>query len=112
MDALASLEAIVRDLMIFVAAMSALLVALLVFVARLPDAHPLKRLLTALSLRLGATLAAGALAVPLAPIPGLDALYDVGAPLALIWYWWTFFRDARRRAGASAPPPATSPRKS
>jgi hypothetical protein len=21
---------------------------------------------------------------------------DFGAPLALIWYWWTFFRNARR----------------
>src|ERR1700727_1644286 len=26
------------------------------------------------------------------PDPGLDAIVDFGAPLALIWYWWTFFR--------------------
>ena len=40
--------------------------------------------------------AAGMLIIPTVPIPGLDAVVDIGAPLALIWYWWTFFRDARR----------------
>jgi hypothetical protein len=40
---------------------------------------------------------AGMLVIPSTPIPGLDAVIDIGAPLALIWYWWTFFRDARRR---------------
>jgi hypothetical protein len=54
-----------------------------------------KRLLIALSYRLGATLAAGAVAVPLEPIPGIDTLYDVGVPIVLIWYWFKFFRDAR-----------------
>lgn len=52
--------------------------------------------LTALSYRLGATLAAGAVAIPLEPIPGIDVLYDVGVPIALIWYWYTFFKVARR----------------
>ena len=61
----------------------------------MPDSNPLKRLLTALSYRLGATLAAGAVAVPLEPIPGIDTLYDIVVPIALIWYWFTFFRDAR-----------------
>jgi hypothetical protein len=22
--------------------------------------------------------------------------YDIGVPIALIWYWFTFFRDGRR----------------
>jgi hypothetical protein len=61
----------------------------------LPDTNPLKRILTALCYRLGATLAAGAVAIPIEPIPGIDVVYDIGVPIALIWYWWTFFRDAR-----------------
>jgi hypothetical protein len=65
-------------------------------VSKLPSANPLKRLLTALCYRLGATLAAGAIAIPLEPIPGIDLAYDVAVPIALIWYWFTFFRDARR----------------
>jgi hypothetical protein len=37
-----------------------------------------------------------------APIPGLDAVADFGLPIALLWYWWTFFCDARRGGGAKA----------
>ena len=49
MDALASIEAIIRDLLIFVVAMTTLLIALLVIVSRMPDDNPLKRILVALS---------------------------------------------------------------
>ena len=92
---LATIAEIIRDLLIFVAVIAALLVALVVIVSKMPHSNPLKRLLTALSYRLGATLAAGAVAIPLEPIPGIDVLYDVGVPIVLIWYWFTFFRDAR-----------------
>ena len=64
MDALSSIEAIIRDLLIFVVAMTALLIALLVIVSRMPDDNPLKRILVALSYRVGATAAAGLLAAP------------------------------------------------
>ena len=97
---LSSIAEIIRDLLIFVVAMTALLIILVVVISKMPDSNPLKRLLTALSYRLGATLAAGAVAIPLEPIPGIDALYDIGAPIALIWYWFTFFRDARRMKSA------------
>ena len=92
MDALASIEAIIRDLLVFVVAMTALLVALLVIVSRMSNDNPLKRLLVALSYRVGATAAAGMIAIPATPIPGLDAVVDIGAPILLLWYWWTFFR--------------------
>ncbi|HXZ16460.1 MAG TPA: hypothetical protein VEH77_10890 [Roseiarcus sp.] len=92
MDALNSLEAIVRDLLIFVVAMTALLIALLVIVSRMPDDNPLKRILVALSWRVGATAGVGLVAAPAMPIPGLDAVVDIGAPILLLWYWWTFFR--------------------
>ena len=93
---LSTVAEIIRDLLIFVGVIAALLIALIVVVAKLPDTNPLKRLLTALCYRLGATLAAGAIAIPLEPIPGIDLAYDVAVPIALIWYWFTFFRDARR----------------
>ena len=84
---------LIRELLIFVVVMFALLIALIVVVSKMPDDNPLKRILSALSYRLGATAAAGALAIPIEPIPGLDTLYDIGVPLALLWYWFTFFRD-------------------
>ena len=68
----------------------------------MPDDNPLKRILSALSWRVGATFAAGALAIPIEPIPGLDTLYDIGVPIALLWYWFTFFKGAARTR--SAPP--------
>jgi hypothetical protein len=98
---------LVRDLLIFVVAMFALLIALVITVSKMPDGNPLKRVLSALSYRVGATVAAGALAIPIEPIPGLDAVYDVGVPIALIWYWFTFFRDATRtRSDPRDSPPA------
>jgi hypothetical protein len=89
---LSTVAEIIRDLLIFVVVIAALLITLVVVISKMPDTNPLKRLLTALSYRLGATLAAGALAVPLEPVPGVDTLYDIGIPLLLIWYWFTFFK--------------------
>jgi hypothetical protein len=91
---LSTIAEIIRDLLIFVAVITALLIALVVVISKMPDTNPLKRILTALSYRLGATLAAGALAIPLEPVPGLDVLYDIGVPILLIWYWLTFFKNA------------------
>src|SRR6516165_7080613 len=91
---------LIRDLLIFIAVMFALCIVFIVVVSKMPDDNPLKRILIALSYRLGATLAAGMVAVPVEPIPGLDALYDIAVPIALVWYWFTFFRDALRPSGA------------
>lgn len=99
MDAFAE---IIRDLLIFIAVMFGLLIVLIVTVSRMPDGNPLKRILTALSWRVGATFGAGLVAIPIEPIPGLDALYDLGVPLALIYFWYTFYRDAVR--GGRKPP--------
>jgi hypothetical protein len=84
------IRADLRDLLIFIVAMSVVLAALLVIISRMPNDNPLKRILVALSYRVGATAAAGMLVIPATPIPGLDAIVDFGAPLALIWYWFTF----------------------
>ncbi len=50
------------------------------------DDNPLKRMMVALNYRVGATAAAGMLVIPATPIPGLDAVVDIGAPLALLWF--------------------------
>lgn len=108
---LSTIAEIIRDLLIFIAVIAALLIALVVIVSKMPDTNPLKRVLTALSYRLGATLAAGALAVPLEPIPGVDVLYDIGIPLLLIWYWFTFFKDSFDiKSNAAGPGPKPVPK--
>ena len=67
---------IIRDLLIFIAVMFALCIVLLVVISKMPDDNPLKRLLTALSYRIGATLAAGAVAIPIEPNSG-DSTYSM-----------------------------------
>jgi hypothetical protein len=106
MEVLSTIAEIIRDLLIFVAVMTGMLIVLVVAVSKMPDSNPLKRLLTALTWRVGATAAAGALAIPVEPIPGIDGLYDIAVPILLMWYWFTFFRDAFFRGGFRAPPGA------
>ena len=60
--------ALIRDLLI-IAVMFALCIVLIVVISMLSNDNPLKRILTALSYRIGATLAAGMIAVPIEPIP-------------------------------------------
>jgi hypothetical protein len=103
MGLLSTVTEIIRDLLIFVVAMTALLIVLVVVVSKLPDDNPLKRILTALSYRVGATAAAGAVAIPIEPIPGADAVYDIAVPIVLIWYWYTFFRDVVRSMSGRPP---------
>ena len=98
---------IIRDLLIFVGAMFVLFIALIIIVSKLGDENPLKRILSALSYRAAATLAVGAVALPVEFIPGIDALYDIAAPIGLVWFWYTFFRDLYRGtlpAGSRRPP--------
>ena len=113
MEVLSTISEVIRDLLIFVGAMAALLVVLVVAIALMPEHNPLKRLLTALSLRVAATVAAGVIAIPIEPIAGLDVLYDIGAPLLLLLYWISFFRNAgrtmpdRSARHVGQPPPMT-----
>jgi hypothetical protein len=83
---LSTIAEVIRDLLIFVGVIAALLVVFVVAVSKMPNTNPLKRVLTALCYRLGATLAAGAVAIPLEPVPGIDLLYDIGVPIVLLWY--------------------------
>jgi len=53
---LSTIAEIIRDLLIFVGVIAALIIALFVVVSMMPNTNPLKRVLTALCYRLGATL--------------------------------------------------------
>ena len=75
-----------------IVALIALCLVLLVVVSRMPADNPLRQLLNLVIARIAATAAAGALAVPIEPIPGLDVLYDIGAPVLLAYYWFTLFK--------------------
>jgi hypothetical protein len=105
MDVLSVIVEIIRDLLIFVAVMTVLLIALIVVISKMPDDNPLKRILRALSYRVGATAAAGLVAIPIEPIPVLDVLYDIGVPIGLILFWFTFFREAYRATQGHGGPP-------
>ena len=101
---------IIKDLLIFIAVMFGLVIVLIAVIAKMPDDNPLKRTMTALCYRVGATLGAGVLAVPIEPIPGLDALYDIAVPIFLIYYWFTFLREAYITATTAARHPSQTHR--
>ena len=35
----------------------------------------------------------GLAAIPIEPVPVIDILYDVGVPIFLLYYWYTFFKN-------------------
>jgi len=72
--------ALIRDLLIFIAVMFALCIVLIVVISMLSNDNPLKRILTALSYRIGATLAAGMIVGMLSGLPnGVSTLYETSA---------------------------------
>jgi hypothetical protein len=102
---------IVRDLLIFVGSCFALLVVLLIVVARMPRENPLRQLLGELCRHVAVTLAAGAVAIPIEPIPGLDVAYDTVVPIALLYFWIKFAWRVVGIVGQRAlPPPSPPPR--
>jgi hypothetical protein len=101
---------IVRDLLIFVGACFALLVVLLIVVARMPRENPLRQLLGELCRHVAVTLAAGAVAIPIEPIPGLDVAYDTLVPIALLYFWIKFAWRVVGIVGHRALPPPSPPR--
>jgi hypothetical protein len=55
-----------------------------------------------------ATLGAGLIAIPVEPIPGVDAAYDVAAAVGLAIYWLSFFVTAARIVFDTARPRKTT----
>jgi hypothetical protein len=91
----------IRDLLIVIGAMAVLLIVVLIIIWKMRKTNPVRRVLQLLAYRLGATVVAGAAAVPIEPIPLLDAIYDIGVPIVLIWYWLTLFREVKRGPGSA-----------
>ena len=109
MDILNLIGQIVRDLLIFVGACLAILVVLLIVVARMPRENPLRQLLSELCRHVAVTLAAGAVAIPIEPIPGLDVAYDTLVPVALLYFWIKFaWRVVGILGQRALPPPVTA----
>ncbi|HVW68661.1 MAG TPA: hypothetical protein VHB68_06775 [Steroidobacteraceae bacterium] len=90
MDILSLIGHIIRDVLIFLGVLLALLVVALIVISRLPAQNPLRQLLGELCRHIAVTLAAGAVAIPIEPIPGLDVAYDTVVPLALAYLWIRF----------------------
>ncbi|MBS0448506.1 MAG: hypothetical protein JSR59_21500 [Proteobacteria bacterium] len=63
-------------------------------VSLLPNDNPLRELLVALSRKLALTLGLAVAAVPTEFIPVVDVLYDIAAPLFLLFSWGGFIKDA------------------
>ena len=105
MDFLSAATHIVDDLLIFIGAMVVLCAILLVIIARLPAGNPLKRILVALCYRMAATLGAGIVAIPIEPIPGVDAhIGTLAAAVGIVIYWLSFFVAAARNPVCAAHP--------
>jgi hypothetical protein len=103
MDVLGSLGDILRALLIAVGAFTLVFVLLVLILFRMRRDNALKRGIRLLTYRVAATLLAGLFAIPIEPIPIADAIYDLGVPIALIWYWLKLFRDIRRPPHTYAP---------
>jgi hypothetical protein len=109
LDILNLVAQIVRDLLIFVGACLAILVVVLIVIARMPRDNPLRQLLSELCRHLAVTLAAGAVAIPIEPIPGLDVAYDTVVPIALLYFWIKFaWRVIGILGHRALPAPATT----
>jgi hypothetical protein len=107
---LSTLAEIIQDLLVVVGLITVLLVGVVFAIVKMPARSPLKRTLTALCFRLAATAVAAALAIPIEPIPGLDVAYDIAAPIMLLVYWISFFKNARWKTTGSRTPMTRPPR--
>jgi hypothetical protein len=74
----------------------AIFLVFVVVVSLLPQDNPLRHMLMAVTKRLGVTLAVGAVAVPVEFIPLVDMIFDIAAPVGLVWYWASLFTGGAR----------------
>ncbi len=84
-----------KVLVLCVAGLIALLVLLLVLVNYLPKS-PLRDIIGALTMRIGATAAVAVIAIPVQPIVGIDGIYDIASSVFLLCYWLLLIKDIRK----------------
>lgn len=84
-----------KVLVLCIAGLIALVVLLLVLVNYLPKS-PLRDIIGALTMRLGATAAVAVIAIPVQPIVGVDGIYDIASTMFLLCYWLLLIKDIRK----------------
>src|SRR5258708_4788200 len=94
-----------KVIVISIVAVIALCMIFAVVVSCLPEHNPLRRVLSALLFRFGATAAVMVVDVPALGVPVLGEVFDLVTVGLLIWYWVSFFKEAR---DALSPPPPFS----
>jgi hypothetical protein len=89
---------IIKYLLIFIGAVTLLLLALVVVISRLPAGNPLRLTLAALARRVAATWGIVLIDIPATAMQPLGDVWDIGTLIFLAYYWYTFFRDDAGRA--------------
>ena len=84
-----------KILVLCIAGLIALLVVLLVVVNYLPKS-PLRDILGALTMRIGATATVAVIAIPVQPIVGIDGIYDIASSIFLLCYWLLLIKDVQK----------------
>jgi hypothetical protein len=79
---LSTIAEIIRDLLIFVGAMTTLLIVLIIVVSKMPNTSALKGVLTALCYRLGATLVRNPVGAHTSPYQGSTCSMTLEFPLS------------------------------
>jgi hypothetical protein len=95
MDTLAE---IIRNLLIFIGAMTVLSIIVLAVLWKMSPTHPWRLLVAALARRLAATWGIALIDIPATAVQPLGDVWDIGTLIFLAWYWYTFFRDDAGRA--------------
>src|SRR5271169_49719 len=96
MNVLHQILRLIEVLLICGVVLIASFVALIIFAMRLPEGNPLRVMLTHLAWRVGATGATMIIDPVVTEIPSIGELFDLVTLGFLIYYWYTFFREAFR----------------
>jgi hypothetical protein len=82
----------VEIILVFIFALIALFVALLIVVSVMPKSNPLKMILAALAHRVGATAGLMILDPVATTVPVIGEVWDLATIVWLIYFWYTFFK--------------------
>ena len=102
----------IEFLLVFVLALIVLFVVLLVVVSKMPHDNPLRMILMALSHRVGATAGLMVVDPVVTGVPVIGEVWDVATIAWLLYFWFTFIRQAiviMRQSSQSSAPPMTIP---
>src|SRR5262245_63183628 len=93
-----TLGEIIKYLLIFIGAMTVLMLIVLAILYKMSPTHPWRLVLAAFARRLAATWGIALIDIPATALQPLGDVWDIGSLIFLAWYWYTFFRDDAGRA--------------